>query len=120
MFILFVSENILSLVCGLGILQGVLLSALVYFHQKSDRSVNIFLALYIFFTSVIMSMPFVIKMLGWQDSFIIQPLPFFNRATSISLSPQFQRIDELAKSAAAFHTLRPVFFHCVLEHFQFK
>lgn len=75
MFILSVSENILSLVCGLGILQGVLLACLVYFHRKSDKSVNIFLSFYIFCTSLVMSMPFVIKMIGWQSSFFIQPVP---------------------------------------------
>jgi hypothetical protein len=50
--ILFISENILSLICGLGILQGILLAALLYFHPKSDRSVNTFLALYIFCISI--------------------------------------------------------------------
>jgi AraC-like DNA-binding protein len=75
MFILSASENILSLVCGFGILQGVLLAVLLYFHPKSDRSVNIFLALYIFATSLIMSMPFFIKIIGWQNSFFLQPIP---------------------------------------------
>src|SRR5688572_10594095 len=76
MFILSVSENILSLVCGFGILQGILLAGLVYFHRKSDKSVNLFLALYIFSTSAIMSLPFIMKIIGWQNSFFIQPLPF--------------------------------------------
>lgn len=76
MYILSVSENILSLVCGFGILQGVLLSGLVYFHRKSDKSVNLFLALYIFGTSAIMSLPFIVKIIGWHNSFFIQPLPF--------------------------------------------
>ncbi|HKO81736.1 MAG TPA: helix-turn-helix domain-containing protein [Chitinophagaceae bacterium] len=76
MFILSVSENILSLVCGFGILQGILLAGLVYFHRKSDKSVNLFLALYIFSTSAIMSLPFIMKIIGWQNSFFLQPLPF--------------------------------------------
>jgi len=75
MYILSVSENILSLVCGFGILQGVLLAGLLYFHPKSDKSVNIYLAFYILATSLIMSMPFFIKMIGWQNSFFIQPVP---------------------------------------------
>ena len=75
MFILFASEKILSLICGFGILQGILLAALVYFHQKSDKSVNIYLSLYILVTSLIMSMPFIIKIIGWQNSFFMQPLP---------------------------------------------
>lgn len=76
MFILSASETILSLVCGLGILQGILLAGLVYFHRKSDKSVNIFLALYILATSAIMSLPFLMNMIGWQNSFFIQPIPF--------------------------------------------
>jgi AraC-like DNA-binding protein len=75
MFILFASEKILSLICGFGILQGILLAALVYFHKKSDKSVNIYLSLYILMTSLIMSIPFIIKTIGWQNSFFMQPLP---------------------------------------------
>lgn len=73
--ILSISENILYFVCGFGVLQGILLAALVYFHPKSDRSVTIFLALYIFSTSAIMSLPFVLKIVGWQNSFLSQPFP---------------------------------------------
>jgi AraC-like DNA-binding protein len=75
MYFLSVSENILFFVCGFGILQGILLAALIYFHPKSDKSVNIFLAFYILGTSLIMSLPFLMKALGWQNSFFIQPLP---------------------------------------------
>lgn len=75
MYLLSVSENILFFVCGFGILQGILLAALIYFHPRSDKSVNIFLAFYILGTSLIMSLPFLMKTLGWQNSFFIQPLP---------------------------------------------
>ncbi len=75
MYILSVSEKILFLVCGLGILQGILLAALIYFHPKSDRSVNTFLALYIFGISAVMTMPFTINLIGWQNSYVIQPIP---------------------------------------------
>lgn len=75
MHLLSVSEKILFLLCGLGIVQGILLAALIYFHPKSDRSVNIFLAFYILCTSAIMSMPFFIKLIGWRDSFFLQPIP---------------------------------------------
>ena len=73
--ILFISENILSLICGLGILQGILLAALLYFHPKSDRSVNTFLALYIFCISAVMTMPFTMNIIGWRNSYFIQPIP---------------------------------------------
>lgn len=75
MYLLTFSEKILSYTCGLGILQGVLLAALVYFHPKGDRTVNIFLSLFILSTSAIMTMPFIIQEVGWQNSFFVQPIP---------------------------------------------
>lgn len=75
MHILSVSEKIFFFICGLGILQGILLAALIYFRSKSDRSVNLFLALYIFCTCLIMTMPIIMEIVGWQNSFFIQPVP---------------------------------------------
>jgi AraC-like DNA-binding protein len=75
MIILSTSENILLFVSGLGILQGFLLAALIFFHPKSDRSVNRFLALYILFFSVIMSFPFILKLISWQYSYAPQAIP---------------------------------------------
>jgi len=69
-----ISENILFLICGLGILQGILLAALIYFHAKSDRSVNRFLALNIFFISFAMTMPFTIHFITWQRGNLMQPI----------------------------------------------
>lgn len=74
MFILSVSEKILGLVTGLGILQGILLAALVYLHPKSDRSVNLFLSLYVFSTSAVMTIPFAIRLIGWQNNFFLVPM----------------------------------------------
>jgi AraC-like DNA-binding protein len=70
-----ISENILAFISGFGILQGFLLSGLLYFHPKSDKSVNLFLSLYIFFISSVMTMPFTINLIGWKNSYFIQPLP---------------------------------------------
>src|SRR5688500_2334022 len=75
MLFLSVSENILGLICGLGIFQGILLAALVYFHPKSDRSVSLFLDLYIFTVSAIMTLPFAIRFIGWQNNYYTLPLP---------------------------------------------
>lgn len=75
MYFLSVSEKILFFVCGFGVLQGILLAMLIFFHPRSDKSVNIFLAFYILATSLIISLPFLMKTLGWQNSFFIQPLP---------------------------------------------
>jgi len=68
------SENILLLTCGLGILQGILLAALIFFHPKSDKSVNTFLSLHIFFISFAMTMPFAIRFITWQKGNLMQPL----------------------------------------------
>jgi AraC-like DNA-binding protein len=73
--VLSVTENILYFISGFGILQGILLAALIYFHPKSDRSVNKFFAFYIFFVSAVMMMPFVINAVGWRNSFFVMPLP---------------------------------------------
>jgi hypothetical protein len=45
MLFLSISEDILAFISGIGILQGILLSLLIYFHHKSDKTVNKFLAL---------------------------------------------------------------------------
>jgi AraC-like DNA-binding protein len=75
MFVLSVSENILAFICGLGVLQGLLFAILLYFHPKSDRSVNIFLSLHIFFIATIMTVPFVIRLVGWQNGAFVVQLP---------------------------------------------
>ena len=77
MVILSISEKVLFFVCGFGILQGILLGALVYFHQRSDRSVNKFLALYIVCLSGVISMPFIVESIGWQNGFFLELLPLF-------------------------------------------
>ncbi len=75
MFLLSIPEDILYSITGLGILQGFFLAALVYFHPKSDKSVNIFLALYIFFLSCLIAMPLYLKVFSWRTSSFLQPLP---------------------------------------------
>ena len=69
-----VSENIFTLICELGILQGFLLAALLYFHPRSDKSVNAFLALHILFISLAMTMPFTIRYITWQRGNFMQPV----------------------------------------------
>lgn len=70
-----IPENILMLICGIGILQGILLSALIFFHRRSDKSVNKFLSLYIISITAVMIMPLTMNLVGWQNSYFIQPLP---------------------------------------------
>ncbi|MBS1597925.1 MAG: AraC family transcriptional regulator [Bacteroidetes bacterium] len=75
---LFISENILLFISAIGILQGILLAALVYFHPKSDKSVNKFLALYILAITLVMSMGFFMRFVSWQDSYFHQSFPMIS------------------------------------------
>jgi len=68
------SEKILLYVCGFGILQGTLLAGLLYFHPDSNKKINRFLALYVFATPLIMALPFFLKVVGWQNSYWMQPV----------------------------------------------
>jgi AraC-like DNA-binding protein len=70
-----IADSILSFLAGFGILQGVLLAALLYFHPRSDRSVNKFLAIYILCISAVMSLPFTMELIGWKNAWLIMPLP---------------------------------------------
>ena len=75
MSILTISEQILLFVCGLGVLQALLLACLVYFHPKGDKSVTTFLALHIFFMSVVTAFPFIMEIVPWKKSYFVQPIP---------------------------------------------
>jgi len=63
------------MVLGLGILQGMLLAALIFFYPKADKSVNIFLAGFILGVSAVMALPVIVTLVGWQKSFYVQFLP---------------------------------------------
>ena len=78
MFILSISENILSLIAGVGTLQGVLLACLLYFHPKADRQVNLFLALYIICNSIVMTTALAHELLPWQHTFFMEPFPWLS------------------------------------------
>ncbi len=75
MYILSLSENILLFISGLGLLQGILLSLLIYFYPRGDRRVNKFLAFYITCLSIVMSGPLLLQFMKWQDSFFVAPFP---------------------------------------------
>src|SRR5215831_11783798 len=70
-----ISENILYVISGMGIAQGIFLACLIYFHPKSERSVNIFLALYVFSLSVILCFPFVLRLFTWHNGIFVEPFP---------------------------------------------
>lgn len=76
MFILSLSENILLFISCFGILQGFLLSVLLYFHPKSDRKVNKFLSFYIACLSIIMAGPLILSLIPWHKIFFMEPFTY--------------------------------------------
>lgn len=75
MNVLSISENILAYISAFGLLQGILLAVVIFYHPKSDRRVNKFLALYIACISIVMSGPLLLKIVGWKNSFGVAPFP---------------------------------------------
>jgi AraC-like DNA-binding protein len=69
------SQNMLLFVCGAGILQAALLSCVIYFYPKTDRSVNRFLALYIICFCIPMMTPVLQTIVSWQFLLFIDPIP---------------------------------------------
>ena len=72
-----IPENILLFLSAFGTLQGCLLAAILYFHPKSDRSVTIFLALYIFFISIPSIVLVIQYFYSWRIIIFIQPFLLF-------------------------------------------
>ncbi|HEX7902767.1 MAG TPA: helix-turn-helix domain-containing protein [Chitinophagaceae bacterium] len=63
----------LLFISGFGILQGVLLAALLYFHPKCDRSVTTFLAFFILFVSIPILIPVGQHLFSWQFIIFVDP-----------------------------------------------
>lgn len=76
MYILSISVQLLSLISGVGVVQGIFLAVLLYFHPRSDRRVNLWLALYILCLTIIMAGPLVMRYIPWNDSWYITPASF--------------------------------------------
>jgi len=104
------SETILYYICGFGILQGILLAGLLYFHHNSDKKVNLFLALYIFCTSVIMGLPFFLKLAGWRNSFIVMPFPLLAGPLLYLYLLSFKQVITWKKAAPHFVLFFVMFF----------
>jgi len=75
MALLNISANLTLLISASGILQAILLAMLLYFHPKSDKSVNVFLSLYIFCISILMLIPSVQQLFSWQITLYLMPFP---------------------------------------------
>jgi AraC-like DNA-binding protein len=67
------SVNVLFFIAGAGILQAFFLAGLIYFHPNSDRSVNKFLALYIFWLCLPMFTPLLFQFIAWQALILVEP-----------------------------------------------
>jgi AraC-like DNA-binding protein len=76
MYTLSISVQLLSLISGVGVVQGFFLSALLYFHPRSDRRVNLWLSVYILCLTGIMSGPLILQFVRWQEVWYITPLSF--------------------------------------------
>ena len=68
MMLLSISENFLLFLSGIGTVQGILLALLLYFHPRSDKSVTIFLALYITSLSISATIPLIERLVTWKTS----------------------------------------------------
>lgn len=73
MLFISISENILLFLSAFGLLQGLLLAFLIYFHPKADRTVTTFLAFYIGCISVPILMPVGQQLFTWQVIIFIEP-----------------------------------------------
>ncbi|HEX6893463.1 MAG TPA: hypothetical protein VF141_22280, partial [Chryseolinea sp.] len=69
-----VSQTLLLFIVGVGILQGIFLASLLFFHPKSERSVNKFLAFYILCYCIPMLTPVVQHFFSWQLLALIDPI----------------------------------------------
>jgi len=75
MALLNISTTLILLISASGILQAILLAALLYFHPKSDKSVNVFLCLYILCVSILMLIPAVQQLFPSQIILYLMPFP---------------------------------------------
>lgn len=76
MYTLSISVQLLSLISGVGVVQGIFLAILLYFHPRADRRVNLWLAIYIFVLTVIMAGPLIFHFVAWQDIWYITPFTY--------------------------------------------
>ena len=76
MYTLSISVQLLSLISGVGVVQGIFLAILLYLHPRSDKRVNFWLAFYILALTGIMAGPLVLRFVPWQDVWYIAPLSY--------------------------------------------
>jgi hypothetical protein len=89
MHLLFITEDVLLLISGLGLLQAALLAILIYYHPRSDKAVNKFLALYIFSFTLIMAGPFIIRNHFVEKSIFLRHYSFAGGTIDVVLYKKF-------------------------------
>jgi AraC-like DNA-binding protein len=70
------STPLILFIAGAGVLQAILLAALLYFHPKSDRSVTSFLSLHILTISIFMLMPVSEYFFSWRSLAYLLPFQY--------------------------------------------
>lgn len=75
MFILTFSAQLIFLIAASEMVQGIFLAALLYFHPKTDKSVNGFLSLYIICVCILLLIPAVQQLFASQVIFYLMPFP---------------------------------------------
>jgi AraC-like DNA-binding protein len=109
-----VSENILLVLSGLGMLQGVLLAAIVYFHPKSDRSVTLFLALFILSMSIVQSTVILFNVMTWHKTYTFESWPLL---MGCFLNLYIRSFSETITWRKAFPYLSPFLFYFFISYF---
>jgi len=75
MFILTFSAQLIFLIAVSEMLQGIFLAALLYFHPRTDKSVNGFLSLYIICVCILLLIPAVQQLFSSEVIFYLMPFP---------------------------------------------
>ncbi|HEV8507535.1 MAG TPA: hypothetical protein VGQ53_19120, partial [Chitinophagaceae bacterium] len=75
MFILTFSAQLIFLFAASEMVQGIFLAALLYFHPKTDKSVNGFLSLYIICVCILLLIPAVQQLFSSEVILYLMPFP---------------------------------------------
>jgi AraC-like DNA-binding protein len=75
MFILTFSAQLIFLFAASEMVQGIFLAALLYFHPKTDKSVNGFLSLYIICVCILLLIPAVQQLFSSEAILYLMPFP---------------------------------------------
>lgn len=76
MNLLIISTSLILFISAAGVIQAIVLAGLLFFHPKSDRSVNSFLSLHILAVSIFMLMPVAQHSFSWHSIILLVPFQF--------------------------------------------